>query len=594
MTSRSHQKSSAGQTLKIGSVLFATGVAAGLGAAAFFNNQAEAVRSTEPVARISLPTAPEAATSLETAIAAATAPRDVAPPNAPLPAASTDGTDKQAAGEAPAPQAAEADTARATLSNGDAAEPVEMASLQQPAGARDPELAGDASAAQQDAEPREEAEGPASADQEGAPGETVVRLQPGDTLIELLTGAGADRVEAHNAVEALRPLYNPRALRAGQEVKLALGNTGEQIYLNALEIVADVDRTVVVERTGDGSYAAREDVVKLTALPRLAGAEIDSSLYLAAQDAKVPANIIVELIRAFSYSVDFQREIQPGDAFEVLYDTMVDPAGQPLKAGEMRYAALRLGGKMKELYRFEVPSDGSVDYFVRDGYSVKRMLMRTPVDGARLSSGFGKRRHPILGYNKMHKGVDFAAPTGTPIMAAGDGTIDMAGRNGGYGNYIRIRHNGTFSTAYAHMHRFAKGMSRGARVRQGQIIGYVGSTGRSTGPHLHYEILMNGKQVNPMGVRVPVGRELAGKDLKAFKALVAEIDRQRGQIEDELRVAGPAATKAVADAAPAAPTRATAPAAANSPPAPATAVGPQAAGDRPRAEDGVPRGTSSR
>ncbi|MCP1336130.1 M23 family metallopeptidase [Futiania mangrovi] len=565
MTSRTPHKTSASQTLKVGSLLFATGVAAGLGAAAFFNNQAEAVRSGAPVARVELPPT--------------------------LPASASNGSPRSAARtDAPAtmPQDTVAETRPPEAASASDA-PVEVASLPEQVPARGIEPEQDAAAG---ADPQSGEQGQAevaAAPTAATPAETVVRLQPGDTLIELLTSAGADRIEAHNAVEALRPLYNPRALRAGQEVKLALGNAGEQIYLNALEIVADVDRTVVVERGDDGSYAAREDVVQLIALPRLAGAEIDSSLYLAAQDAKVPANIIVELIRAFSYSVDFQREIQPGDAFEVLYDTMVDPAGQPLKAGEMRYAALRLGGKMKELYRFEVPSDGSVDYFVRDGYSVKRMLMRTPVDGARLSSGFGKRRHPILGYNKMHKGVDFAAPTGTPIMAAGDGTIEVAGRNGGYGNYIRIRHNGTFSTAYAHMHRFAKGMSRGARVRQGQIIGYVGSTGRSTGPHLHYEILMNGAQVNPMGVRVPVGRELAGKDLKAFKALVAEIDRQRGGMEDEPRIAGPVETKAVADAAPV-------PAASASTPAAASALAPaaEAPRDRPGAEDGVPRGTSSR
>jgi len=190
-----------------------------------------------------------------------------------------------------------------------------------------------------------------------------------------------------------------------------------------------------------------------------------------------------------------------------------------------------------EVYRF-TPSDGRTDYFKPNGESIRRALLRTPIDGARISSGFGMRKHPILGYSRMHKGIDFAAPTGTPIFAAGDGVITQIGRNGGYGNYIRIRHNSRYSTAYAHISRFAKGIRKGSRVRQGQVIAYVGSTGRSTGPHLHYEVLVEGKQTNPRSIKLPTGQILEGEDLKAFQAAKTEIDRLRnGLRHDRLLIA---------------------------------------------------------
>jgi murein DD-endopeptidase MepM/ murein hydrolase activator NlpD len=186
--------------------------------------------------------------------------------------------------------------------------------------------------------------------------------------------------------------------------------------------------------------------------------------------------------------------------------------------GKILYASLVTSGKTHALYRFTSPVDGSIDYYDERGQSAKKFLMRTPVDGARLSSGYGMRFHPILGYSKMHKGVDFAAPRGTPVMAAGQGTVDYASRYGSYGNYIRISHGNGYKTAYAHLNSFARGIKKGAHVRQGQIIGYVGTTGRSTGPHLHYEVLVANKQVNPMSIRVPTGRKLAGSELASFAA----------------------------------------------------------------------------
>ena len=233
--------------------------------------------------------------------------------------------------------------------------------------------------------------------------------------------------------------------------------------------------------------------------------------------------MLVELIRAYSWDVDFQRDIRSGDTFQVMYERVYDEHGNHVHSGNIRFAQLTLSGKRHPIYRYR-SKDGDDDYFDERGQSARKALMRTPIDGARLSSGFGRRRHPILGYNKMHRGVDFAAPRGTSIYAAGNGTIIKAGRNGAYGIYIRIRHNNRYSTAYGHMKGLARSARRGKRVTQGQIIGYVGTTGRSTGPHLHYEILSNGRRTNPMKIKMPSGRKLKGGALAAFQAARASID----------------------------------------------------------------------
>ncbi|HYE49076.1 MAG TPA: M23 family metallopeptidase, partial [Azospirillaceae bacterium] len=252
---------------------------------------------------------------------------------------------------------------------------------------------------------------------------------------------------------------------------------------------------------------------------------ISSSLFEAGSDAGVPYPVLAALMRTYSHDVDFQRELQPGDEFEILYERFVTEDGEFARDGEIHYASLKLSGKRLPLYRHE-DADGSVDYFNAKGESIRKALLKTPVDGFRLSSGFGMRRHPVLGYSKMHKGADFAAPAGTPIYAAGNGVVEEAGPKGSYGNYVRIRHNGEISTAYAHMSRFGKSIRRGVRVSQGDVIGYVGSTGRSTGAHLHYEVLKGSKQVNPVSVTMPAGRTLAGRDLKEFQARMAKLDRE--------------------------------------------------------------------
>jgi murein DD-endopeptidase MepM/ murein hydrolase activator NlpD len=230
----------------------------------------------------------------------------------------------------------------------------------------------------------------------------------------------------------------------------------------------------------------------------------------------------MDMIRIYSWDIDFQRSIRSGDRFELLYEAKVTNTGTLVRYGNILYASLKLGSLSYPLYRFKI-KNGSTDFFDSNGHSAQKALMRTPINGARLSSRYGTRRHPILGFNKMHRGVDFAAPRGTPIFAAGSGTIVYRSRNGAYGNYIRIRHYSQYSTAYAHLSKFNSNVTKGSRVRQGQIIGYVGTTGRSTGAHLHYEILRRGRQTNPMRVKMPSGTRLKGPDQIKFKISKAKI-----------------------------------------------------------------------
>lgn len=370
--------------------------------------------------------------------------------------------------------------------------------------------------------------------------ETTVALKSGETLMELLMNEGAGRVDAYHAVAALRSYYNPRKLRAGQEIKLAFldgietaddatendaEETASSRLLTAISLDPDIERTVRVMRDGDGSYTGNEIKKTFTESYVRAKGTISSSLFLDADRAGVPPRIIVEMIRMFSYSVDFQREIRVGDKFDVYFDRKFDENGVPVMEGNIAYASLTVGGKEHQLWRFKT-KDGVWDYFDGKGRSMKKFLMRTPIDGARISSGFGLRRHPVLGYSKMHKGTDFAAPRGTPIYAAGNGVIEIAGWVRGFGKYVRIKHANSYQTAYAHMNGFAKGIKRGVRVHQGQVIGYVGTTGRSTGPHLHYEVHIRGKAVNPLGLKLPTGTQLAGAELKRYQAKRSQVVTQ--------------------------------------------------------------------
>ncbi|MDZ4736513.1 MAG: M23 family metallopeptidase [Rhodospirillaceae bacterium] len=354
----------------------------------------------------------------------------------------------------------------------------------------------------------------------------IVEVKPGDTLIGLLVDAGATQEDAYAAVTALEPAFSPRELMPGQAVELTFASAQQPMpmpqesagfQLVGLLIQPSAERDVQVNRSFDGLFTVMEVAHPLLQTTVRGEGVIESSLFEAAQEAGVSITALTEMIRAFSFDVDFQREIQPGDEFEIVYDQYLDENGDVVKTGEVSYVSLTLSGETLELYQF-TPSSGVWDFFNPDGQSVRKALMRTPIDGARLTSGFGMRKHPTLGYNKMHRGVDFGAPSGTPIYAAGDGTIESISDNGSYGNYIRIRHNSEYSTAYAHMKGFANGLNQGDRVRQGDIIGYVGTTGRSTGPHLHYEVLVAGEQVNPLDIKLPAGEKLASADLEDFFA----------------------------------------------------------------------------
>ena len=355
-----------------------------------------------------------------------------------------------------------------------------------------------------------------------------LRVAPGDTLAGLLVGAGVSRDEAHGAVTALDKLFDPRRIRPGQEITLRFRpapDGAENDHFLGLIVDVDYRRRIAVTRTTTNDFRAAEEERALSRTLARAAGTITANLFDDATAAGVPAAVLVAVVRAYSWDVDFQRAIRQGDRFEILFERFLDKTGSLVYAGGFVFANLALSGRRNPIYR-HATEDGLTDYFDPRGHSARKALLLTPIDGARLSSRYGKRRHPILGYTRMHRGLDFAAASGTPIYAGGDGTVEMAGTNGAYGRYIRIRHNATYSTAYAHMRRLARGMRRGTRVKQGQVIGYVGTTGRSTGPHLHYEILSKGRQVNPMKVKMPSGRKLKGIELARFQETRSEIESQ--------------------------------------------------------------------
>jgi murein DD-endopeptidase MepM/ murein hydrolase activator NlpD len=285
--------------------------------------------------------------------------------------------------------------------------------------------------------------------------------------------------------------------------------------------------TITVEADEDGNFLAAVDGQGEGARSRYAvvdhfhtRAKVGSSLFATAKDHKIPDYITAELTRVFSYDVDFQRQVKASDTFEVFYGNPLTGTSRTRKV--LHYARLTLGGQTKTYYRF-TNAKGQTDYYDENGRSAQKSLLKTPLSGARLTSGFGMRRHPLLGYSKMHTGVDFGAPYGTPIRSAGSGVVQVAGRNGGYGICVKVKHNGKYETLYAHMSRLAKGIRAGAKINQGQVLGYVGSTGRSTGPHLHYEVRVNDRPVNPNRVKASGSRQLAGRDMQKFTALKTRI-----------------------------------------------------------------------
>jgi len=339
----------------------------------------------------------------------------------------------------------------------------------------------------------------------------TIEIGRGDTLGKLLTENGASGQEAHDIIAAMTPFISPKKLQLGQQIRVgSLSGDITEVILKT-----GFGTQLLIQKTESRKFQAIETEMAVETRPVYREGKINDSLYLSGERAGIPASILIELIQIYSFSVDFQREIRKGDGFRVLFDELTAEDGE-ITRGPIIFAELTLRGEKRPLYRFTPSDDKRTDYFSADGKSTRRLLMKTPIDGARLTSRFGKRKHPVLGYVKSHQGVDFGAPTGTPIYAAGDGTVERASRYGSYGNYVRIRHNGTYKTAYAHMNKYGRGIKKGRRVKQGQIIGYVGATGRVTGAHLHYEVLRNDKRVNPLSLKLPSGRDLKGTSLNAF------------------------------------------------------------------------------
>ena len=296
-----------------------------------------------------------------------------------------------------------------------------------------------------------------------------------------------------------------------------------------VNLLFPINNTSSVEvRKFEDNYLIKENILKLYKKNVVVRNEISSNLYSSAVEKKIEPNIIVEFARIFGFEVDFQRDIRKGDWFEIFYEKFEDDNNKVRDTGKIIYASMFVNGQEINLYNFEYKNE--IEYYDIKGKSITKSLMKTPINGARLSSSFGMRKHPILGYNKMHRGTDFAAPSGTPIMASGSGTITRARWCGGGGNCVKIKHNSTYETVYAHMKAFAKGVKEGRKVKQGQIIGYVGSTGLSTGPHLHYEVIVNGKKVNSQRLKLPSGKILKGEAREQFELARIKIDLKLNEL----------------------------------------------------------------
>lgn len=357
--------------------------------------------------------------------------------------------------------------------------------------------------------------------------EKELALQSGDTLISALMRLDIPRATANDIYYSLKEHFDPKDLKAGQKLKVNLAmdsKTDELAHVNYLLIEPAVGERIVTAFKDNAFTTFVEKDEFIDEVNAVTGT-INGNLSSAMAAKGIPMRVSANFINLFSYSIDFKRDLQKGDSFEVVYESQVLSDGTPVKSGNILYAGLILRNQKIALYRFK-DSRGNVDYYTEKGQALKKTLDRKPMAfrNARISSPFGKRYHPILKKYKIHWGVDYAAPKGSAVYAGGDGVVQVAKYNGSYGNYIKIRHNSEFSTAYGHMSGFAKGIYPGKRVTQGQLIGYVGSTGRSTGPHLHYEVIQNGRRVNPRTIKASTGENLSGQNLTQFKKLVAKVN----------------------------------------------------------------------
>jgi murein DD-endopeptidase MepM/ murein hydrolase activator NlpD len=389
-------------------------------------------------------------------------------------------------------------------------------------------------------------------------GERIHVVKKGDSVVSVLRDQGATQEEASAIASTLGARGRDGGLKEGQKLRILMAPSAPGQRLQPYRVIVANDTTVeaVAALSDYGKYVA-VDVSSMNTVAEApsaaddddeddgSGVRLYQSIYETAMRTKVPASVIEDMIKIYSYDVDFQRKVQPGDSFDVFF-AGEDEGATITEKNEVLFASLTVGGETKKYYRFQTPDDSVVDYYDETGKSAKKFLVRKPVASAIMRSGFGSRRHPILGYVKMHTGVDWATPYGTPIFASGNGVIEKAAWEGGYGKYVRIKHNNGYETAYGHMSAFAKGMEPGKRVRQGQVIGFVGSTGASTGAHVHYEILVNGRFVDPMRVKLPRGRSLEGPMMAGFESARDKIDQQmnmRGARVSDAGVTGAVTTR---------------------------------------------------
>ena len=353
-------------------------------------------------------------------------------------------------------------------------------------------------------------------------------LQEGETFTGALKQADLQDDEINDVVNIISKKIDLRKLNVGTLIETYTKSVNDKKIINEIIIYPDIEKKIYVKKVNN-KFVAGEDKKKLFSKLKLYEVEIHNSIYESLKKIDTPDEIIMEFVQLYSFDIDFQRDIRKGNKIKIFFEIYTDSQNNYIKSGNINFSEIILNDESYELYRFQSEGDEFVEYFNSDGKSATKALMKTPINGARLSSGFGMRKHPILGYNKKHQGVDFAAPTGTPIMAAGTGHIEFVGNNGGAGKYIRIKHLNGYKTSYSHLSKYASGIQKNVKVRQGQVIGYVGNTGLSTGPHLHYEVIFNGKRINPMKMKLPSGKQLKDKNLEIF---LAEKERINAEVSE--------------------------------------------------------------
>ena len=356
------------------------------------------------------------------------------------------------------------------------------------------------------------------------------KIKKGDTIQKILQQYKIQNREIQKVITQYKKYANPNRLFVGNKIDIIVEKILPENANSIVKFSAPISKSTTIEITknSENQITSKKIITKLYKKKILSENIIKKNLYSSAMEAKINPDTIIEFARIFGFEIDFQRDIRKNDYFKIYFEKYFDENGEFIKSGSILYAHMNVKGREISLYKFG--SDEEYGYFDENGRSVEKALMKTPINGARLSSPFGMRKHPILGFNKMHMGTDFAAPEGTPIMASGSGTVTRAKWCGGGGNCIKIKHNSTYTTVYAHLKNFAKGIKKGKKVKQGQIIGYVGSTGMSTGPHLHYEVIVNGKKVNSQTLKLPSGKVLKDNERTEFEIHRIKTDVQIAEL----------------------------------------------------------------